>query len=69
MSLTCLCTNSEWSHTDEQAITLRSKFDGQTLCMNNDGKYVRGSTACSSESDEGLPWTAQWNFLPPGSTP
>ena len=61
--------NSEWSHTSEQAITLRSKFGGQTLCMNNDGKYVRGSTACSSESDEGLPWTAQWNFLPPGSTP
>ena len=58
--------NSEWSHTSEQAITLRSKFDGQTLCMTNTGKYVRGSTSCSSESTGGLPWTAQWNFLPVG---
>ena len=66
MSLTCLCTNSEWSHTDEQAITLRSKFDGQTLCMTNTGKYVKGETACSSNSDSGLPWMAQWNFLPVG---
>ena len=52
--------------TDEQAITLRSKFDGQTLCMTNTGKYVRGETACSSNSDSGLPWMAQWNFLPVG---
>ncbi len=28
--------NSEWSHTSEQAITLRSKFDGKTLCMNHE---------------------------------
>jgi len=58
--------NSEWSHTSEQAITLRSKFDGQTLCMTNTGKYVKGETACSSNSDSGLPWMAQWNFLPVG---
>ena len=58
--------NAEWSHTSEQAITLRSKFDGQTLCMTNTGKYVKGETACSSNSDSGLPWMAQWNFLPVG---
>ena len=56
----------DYNDTDEQAITLRSKFDGQTLCMTNEGKYVRGDTACSSESPGGLPWMAQWNFLPVG---
>ena len=57
---------ARWTTTDEQAITLRSKFDGQTLCMTNTGKYVKGETACSSNSDSGLPWMAQWNFLPVG---
>ena len=61
--------NAEWSHTSEQAITLRSKFDGQTLCMTNTGKYVRGGTACSSLSDEGRASSAAWNFIPPSSTP
>ena len=46
-----------------------SKFDGQTLCMTNTGKYVRGGTACSSLSDEGRASSAAWNFIPPSSTP
>ena len=55
--------NSIWTTTSEQAIVLKSKFGGDTICMTQEGNSVKGGTECSSKY--GLPSTAQWNIQKP----